>query len=92
MADPTVWRLRTRNVAWREVEDEVIVLDLRSSQYLTLNDTGAFLWILLESGASAPSLGESLVGRWGVDRETADKDVEDFLGYCRDAEFIEPAA
>ena len=92
MGDPTVWRLNTSHIAWREVEDEVIVLDLRTSEYLTLNDTGAFLWVVLESGASAQSLYESLMGRWEVDRETAEKDVDDFLQYCRDADFVEPAA
>jgi hypothetical protein len=71
------------------VDDEVIVLDLSTSEYLTLNDTGAVLWVQLESCVSAESLCESLISRWGIDRETAEQDVEDFLAYCRDANFIE---
>jgi hypothetical protein len=87
-----MWRLRTGDIAWREVEEEVVVLDLRSSQYLTLNGTGAFLWAMLDRGASAEALTEGLAGEWEVDRATAAQDVEVFLRQCQEADLIEAVA
>ena len=92
MAEPTVWRLRAEDVAWREVEEDAIVLDLHSSEYVSLNDTAAFLWSLLEKGASADELCKGLTDRWGIDAETARTDVNDFLEECQQANFIQPVA
>ena len=38
------------HVAWRRVDDEVVVLDLDSSAYYSLNDTGSRMWELLAAG------------------------------------------
>ena len=47
---------------------------------LRLNETGVFLWRLLEKEATVDSLVEALLEEYeGVDRETATKDVESFL-------------
>lgn len=47
---------------------------------LRLNETGVFLWRLLEKEATVDSLVDALLGEYeGVDRDTAAKDVEAFL-------------
>ena len=51
---------------------------------LRLNETGVFLWRLLETGADVPALVDALLGEYeGVDRETATGDVEAFLNSLR---------
>ena len=40
-------RLRTDAVEWREVEGEIVALDLRDEMYLGVNGSGAVLWPLL---------------------------------------------
>ena len=51
---------------------------------LRLNETGVFLWHLLEKEATVDSLVEALLEEYeGVDRETATKDVESFLAGLR---------
>ena len=51
---------------------------------LRLNETGVFLWRLLEKEATVDSLVEALLEEYeGVDRETATKDVESFLAGLR---------
>ena len=45
-----------------------------------MNDTGAFLWEQLQSGEQTEEkLTEALFGEYEVDRESASKDVEEFL-------------
>jgi hypothetical protein len=47
---------------------------------LRLNETGVFLWHLLEKDTDAAALVDALLAEYeGVDRETAARDVEAFL-------------
>ena len=51
---------------------------------LRLNETGVFLWHLLEKEADVASLVDALLSEYeGVDRETATCDVEAFLNGLR---------
>ena len=55
------------------------------NQIMTLNETGAFLWRLLEaeSGASQEDLVNALINEYEVNAETAAADVEIFLNDLR---------
>jgi Coenzyme PQQ synthesis protein D (PqqD) len=45
----------------------------------TLNETGAFLWELIDGRKSVTDLIDSLVNEYDADRETATRDVFSFL-------------
>jgi len=75
----TVYRLRHDAVTWREVDDEVVALDLVNSQYLGVNAAGRVLWMRLASGATEAQLIEALTGRFDVTPEGARVDVRLFL-------------
>src|SRR4051795_2998601 len=40
-------RLREHDLVWREIDGEIVLLDLASSKYLMINKTGTFLLQLL---------------------------------------------
>ncbi len=66
----------------RQVAGETIVLpagDLNINAMITLNDTGAFLWKLLEQETTPEALTEALLGEYDVDRETAELCVSRFV-------------
>lgn len=48
--------------------------------YITLNETGRFLWDLLAKDVAEEALVEKLLEEYDVDRETAARDVKNFLG------------
>jgi len=73
------FRLRDNALMWRQIEDEVVVLDERSSQYLAVNKTGAVLWPLLTAGASRDELLARLGREFEVDGATAGRDLDSFL-------------
>ena len=77
-------RLRTDGLTWREIDGEVIVLDLDQSVYLATNATGALLWDALAAGTTREALIELVVGRFEIARETAAQDVDDFLQLVSD--------
>jgi coenzyme PQQ synthesis protein D (PqqD) len=72
-------RLRSGDVTWQPVEDEVIVLDLRSSRYTSVNQAGAALWEAIVDGATVGALQTALKERYGLDDATAVRDVTAFL-------------
>jgi hypothetical protein len=73
-------RLRRERLEWRRVDDEVIAVDLQASTYLSANDSAAPLWEALAEGTTRDDLIVRLVGAAGIDREDAERDVDDFLG------------
>jgi hypothetical protein len=75
--------LRTAEVASRGLEDETIVLDLRSSTYLATNAAGTILWRELEQGTTRSRLVGALIEEFEVSVERAGADVDAFLEDCR---------
>lgn len=72
-------RLRSEDLEFREVEGEVVALDLMTSSYIGVNQTGGALWPLLAAGTDEPTLVRKLVETFGVAEETALKDVRTFV-------------
>ena len=86
MADEDVTlRLRHEGLNWREIDGEVVVLDMERSHYLNLNATGCVLWLLLAEGANRRQLVEKLIEEFDVTEPTAQADVEAFIISCRDS-------
>ena len=57
---------------------------------VTLNDSGAFLFSLLQkSDMNEAQLADALVGEYEVDRETAEKDIARFVAKISDAGMME---
>ncbi len=75
----TAPRLRAEGLAWEVVEDEVVVLDLTSSEYFGLNATGTVLWQALAANATVDDLVQELMTTFDVDAPTASADVANFL-------------
>lgn len=73
-------KLRQENVSWREIDGEMVVLDLQTSKYLTTNQTGTTLLKLLVDERSTEDLVTALVDAFAIDTATAQRDVTAFLG------------
>lgn len=78
----------------RKVVEIYVIIGIGSEAYapnqiMSLNETGAFLWGLLEKGSDREALIDALPREFEVDRETAQKDVDAFLAQLREKELIE---
>jgi hypothetical protein len=82
--DDATLRLREEGLNWREIDGEVVVLDVERSHYLNLNATGCVLWLLLAEGTTERQLVDKLIEEFDVDEPTAREDVQTFLTSCRD--------
>ena len=76
----------------REVAGQTIVLpaggDLNLNMMITLNDTGKFLWKLLENETDFASLIAAILREYDVDEQTAKSAVENFIATLEKYEFL----
>jgi hypothetical protein len=82
-------RVRPDALEWRELDGEIVALDLRSSLYLAINPSGAVLWPALVQGASRDELVDRLCTEWRIDRGAAESDVDGFLAELAEHELLE---
>lgn len=80
--------LRTDDLYWREIDDEIVVLEGRASRYLSVNDSGAVLWRLLARGATREELIAALVETYELDAAGAASDADRFLEDMRAASLL----
>ncbi|MBN9105297.1 MAG: PqqD family protein [Propionibacteriaceae bacterium] len=72
-------RLRDADLSWREIDGELILLDLRSSTYLASNASGSVLIKHLVEDRTMGELAQALVDAFGIPPAQARNDAEDFL-------------
>ena len=64
---------------WQQVSDEVVLLDLRRSEYFGLNDVGSRMWIALEEAGDVAGAYERLCELYEVQPETLRADLAGFV-------------
>ncbi len=58
------------------------------SGVITLNEVGAFIWQILEKGADKQEILDKMLAEYDVSRETAEKDIDEYIEKLRGAELI----
>ena len=77
-------RLRDEGLVWREIDGELVVLDVEQSVYLASNETGTLLWRALAEGTTHEQLVQLLVTHVDVPVDIATGDVDAFLVQLRE--------
>jgi Coenzyme PQQ synthesis protein D (PqqD) len=72
-------RLRAEQLSWRQIDTEIVAVDVTKSTYLSANESGAVLWSLLVDGATRAELATALQDRYGIDRARAETDADAFV-------------
>ena len=79
----------------RQVAGQTVALpiggELDLNAMITLNDTGAFLWKLLEQETTEDALTAALLAEYDVDQATAQRAVKAFVEKLRDNGFLADA-
>lgn len=80
--------IRSDDLTWREAHDELIVLDMSSATYLTVNGSAKVLWDLLVDGATTHELTDALASRYRITDERARSDVKEFLASLEERSYV----
>jgi len=73
-----VWQ-KNPDLAWREIDDETVIISPHDSVMHELNDTGSFLWKNIDGKKSAAELAELLVANYQVAPDIALSDAQALL-------------
>lgn len=63
------------HVVSRQVDGELVILDLESGIYFGLDEVGARFWVLATEGASLAAVFEALLQEYDVDADTLERDI-----------------
>lgn len=67
------------DVVWRDVDGEVVILNVVTGQYFGLDAVGSQVWILLQSagpdGVNLRALSALVIQQFEVDAATAERDL-----------------
>lgn len=63
----------------RELDGEVLVLDLRSSLYFGMTGTAARIWQLIEAGEPRDAMVAALAREFAADRHVIEADIDAFV-------------
>jgi len=66
-------------LAWREIDDETVIISPNDSVMHELNDTGSFLWKNIDGKKSAAELAELLAENYQVTPDMALSDTQALL-------------
>ena len=77
--------LRTDDLYWREVDDEIVILEGRASTYMSVNNSGVLLWRLLARGATRGEVISALMAAYEIDADSAAADADRFVDQMRAA-------
>lgn len=83
-------RRREFGILSRDDGEELVLLDLRSSRYLTLNRTGGVLWNAIERPRTVHDLIDLLVSAYAVTETAAEAAIEAFLDALAERGLLEP--
>lgn len=78
----------------RKVADSYVVVPVNKmtldfNGIINLNETGAFLFELLQKGAEKDELVDKMLEEYDVDRAKAEADIDKFIQKVRDADVLE---
>lgn len=82
-------QIRSDRLTWREIDGEIVALDLTTSTYFTANTTASTLLRRLVDGAERDDLVSALVDEFDVDAAKAADDVDGFLDVLDDHGLLE---
>lgn len=72
-------RRRLDSVMVREIEDDLIVLDVEADKVHQLNQTASFIWKNCDDAETPEAIADRLAARYDVDAAVALKDVREMM-------------
>lgn len=78
----------------REVAGNYVVIAVGEdavnfNSIITVNEIGAYIWNKINEGKNEEAIADDIIGEYSIDRNTALKDIGEFINQLREAGIIE---
>ncbi len=85
-------RLKIANhVTWKNLNAGVVLLDLNTSNYYTLNETASFICQKIIDGKSEHEILDSMLDEFDCDKEVCNLDIQQQIQYLKSEKLITDA-
>ena len=85
-----ILRVRPEAVHFREIENEIVAVDVAGGEYFTVNRAGTELWPVLLEGTTVERMAARLDQRFGLGAERAQADAAAFVEALDARGLLEP--
>jgi len=80
------------DVVWRDVDGEIVLLNVVTGQYFGLDDVGSRVWLLLQqdkdAGTPVATLQDRILADFDVDRPTLEADLAALIAQLLEQQLI----
>ena len=73
------YHIDTDKAVWRNIDGEIVVLNLDSGHYYSLNKTGSVVWSILSESKPLQEAIERIVEKYNIPHKSAEEDVMSLL-------------
>lgn len=80
--------IRSSDAIAKELDGELVLLDLQSGTYFGLNEVGSRIWELMESPVSVADINTKLLEEFEVSDEILSADVDAFLAVLHEKKLL----
>lgn len=80
--------VRNPNLAWREIDGEIVIISPEDSQVHELNVTASVIWKHADGTASLEEIVAKMVSEFDVGLDTARADVNDMVAQLREKQLL----
>ena len=80
---------RAHRVPWRVVEGKAVLISVRNSEVMVLNEIGTEIWTFLDRKRSRDDIVEHLFSKFDAERTAIENDVDSFLDNMREKEIVD---
>jgi hypothetical protein len=70
---------RSDNFVFNEVDGELVMMNIETGAYASLNETGKSIWQLLDAPKNIADVVSALVDEYDIDQSTCEKEVLPFI-------------
>jgi hypothetical protein len=78
-----------KDVVFRDLEGEIVILNLKTGVYFGLDPVGTRIWHLLQEHGALPKVLDSLLNEYDATHAQCASDLFDFVARLRENELIE---
>lgn len=71
--------MRNPQLAWREIDGEIVIISPEDSQVHELNETAALVWKLADGAQTVEEIAAEIAAEFDVSSESAQRDVAELI-------------
>ena len=78
-----------KDVVFRDLEGEMVLLNLATGVYFGLDPVGTRIWALIDAGRTVEQIVSAITAEYDVDAAVCRADLERFLATLRDNDLVD---